>query len=74
MRKDSVDRYDDISFLAQDEYSIMGIYSACTFFAGYVWHDQGRVMLENLPLVERGIEVNEKLVETIKRLSALTKA
>ena len=74
VRKDSVDRYDDISFLAQDEYSIMGIYCACTFFAGYVAHDQGRMMLENRPLVERGIEVNDKLVETIKRLSALTKA
>ena len=69
-----MDPYDDISFLAQDEYSIMGIYSSCRFFAGYVAHDQGRMMLENLPLVERGIEVNDKLVETIKRLSALIKA
>ncbi len=74
VRKESVDRYDDISFLAQDDYSIMGIYTACVSFAGYVAHAGGTMMLENVSLVERGIEVNDKLVETIKRLSALTKA
>jgi len=74
VRKDSVDRYDDISFLAQDDYSIMGIYTACVSFAGYIGDAEGRMMFENPPLVERAIEVNDKLVDTIKRLSTLTKA
>ena len=74
VRKDSVDRYEDISFLAQDDYSIMGIYTACLSFAGYIAHAEGRMIFENPPLIERGIEVNDKLVDTIKRLSFLTKA
>jgi len=74
VRKENVDRYDDISFLAQDDYSIMGIYTACVSFAGYTAYAEGRMMFENPPLVERGMEVNDKLVDTIKRLGALTKA
>jgi hypothetical protein len=72
VRKDSVDRHDDISFLAQDDYSVMGISTACVSFAGYIAHAEGRMMLANPGLVERGIELNDKLVDTIKRLSALT--
>ena len=74
VRKESVDRYDDISFLAQDDYCIMGIYTACVSFTGYIAHADGRIMFENPPLVERGKEVNDKMVDTIKRLTALTKA
>ena len=74
VRKESVDRYDDISFLAQDDYCIMGIYTACVSFTGYIAHADGRIMFENPPLVGRGKEVNDKMVDTIKWLTALTKA
>jgi len=74
VRKEDVDRHDDISFLAQDDYSIMGIYTACVSFAGYAAHADGRMMFENPGLVERAMEVNDKLVDTIKRLGALIKA
>ena len=74
VRKDSVDRYDDISFLQQDDYCIMGIYTACVSFTGYIAHANGRMMFENPSLVERAKEVNDKMVDTIKRLSTLTKA
>ena len=66
VRKESVDRYDDISFLAQDDYCIMGIYAACMSFTGYIADADGRIMFENPPLVERGKEVNDKMVDTIK--------
>ena len=72
--KDSVDRYEDISFLGQDDYCIMGIYTACVNVTGYIAHNDGRMMFENPPLVERAKEVNDKMVDTIKRLSTLTKA
>jgi hypothetical protein len=54
VRKEDVDGYDDISFLANDDYSIMGIYNACVHFAGYAAQADGRTILENPPLLERG--------------------
>ena len=52
----------------------MGIYTACVSFRGYIAHSNGRMMFENPSLVERTKEVNDKMVDTIKRLSTLTKA
>ena len=52
----------------------MGIYTTCVWFGDCLARAGGSVLLEELPLVERGIEVNDKLVATLKRLSALTKA
>ena len=72
--KDSVDRYDDISFLAQDDYCIMGIYTACVTFTSYIAHADGRMMFENPSLVERAKEVNDKMVDTIKRLSTFNQS
>ncbi len=73
MRKDSVDRYEDISFLDNDEYSIMGIYNACVWFEEY-FLSMNSVLPEHVPTVERGMEVNGKLVVAIKRLKALMQA
>lgn len=74
VRKDSVDRYDDISFLGSDDYSIMGIYTACVFFNDYITRAHGSAMPGVIPGIDRAIEVNEKLATTIKRLGALTQA
>ena len=73
VRKDSVDRYEDISFLDNDDYSIMGIYNACVWFEKY-FLTKSSVPPDDIPVVGRGIEVNGKLVVTIKRLEALVQA
>lgn len=74
VRKEDVDRHDDISFLAQDDYSIMGIYTASVHFAGYAAQAEGKMMLDHPPLFQRAVEVNARLVDTIKRLAVLTEA
>ena len=74
VRKESVDRYDDISFLDNDDNSIMGIYNACVWCDDYLARAGSSVPPERIPVVNRAIEVNDKLVGTITRLSALVQA
>lgn len=73
VRKDDVDKFDDISFLNNDDYSIMGVYSACAFFADYLlkrdWID-----VKDVGVLERTQELNMKLKMTIKRVEGLMQA
>jgi hypothetical protein len=73
VRKDSVDRYEDISFLADDEYSILGIYDACSFFETHILSVPS-LRPEILGAAERGLELNKKLAATIKRIESLMQA
>ena len=52
----------------------MGIYTACVTFTSYIAHADGRMMFENPSLVERAKEVNDKMVDTIKRLSTFNQS
>lgn len=73
VRKDSVDKYDDISFLDSDDYSIMGIYTACSLIQQHFLGLQ-TISKDYVPVVIRGVELDGKLKITIKRLEALMQA
>ncbi len=70
VRKDDVDKFEDISFLNNDDYSIMGVYRACTFLADHLLK-RDRIGMEDFGVLERTQELNMKLKMIIKRLEGL---
>jgi hypothetical protein len=66
---DTLDRYDDISFIAQHEYSLMGLYSCCQHFVDLLGkEEEKRFGLSDYRLFERCKDLQSNLREAIKRL------
>jgi hypothetical protein len=68
--KDSLDRYEDISFVSNDDYSIMGVYNASSGLLTH-WLHQEKILSSDLRLLERTLEVHKKLKLAIQGLDNL---
>jgi hypothetical protein len=58
--KDGLYRYDDISFVDNDDYSIMGVYNASSGLLKH-WLHQDKLLSSDLRLLERTLDVHKKL-------------
>jgi len=68
--KDSIDRYEDISFVADDDYSIMGVYNvSCGLLK--LWLHQDKILSGDLGLLQRTLDVHKKLKLAIQGLENL---
>jgi len=68
--KDSFYRYDDISFVDNDDYSIMGVYNASTWLLKH-WLNQDKILSSDVGLLERTLQVHKKLKLAIQGLENL---
>jgi hypothetical protein len=68
--KDSLDKYDDVSFIDNDDYSIMGVYSACSGLSKHFMY-KDEIVSEDLGLLARTLEVHKKLRMAIDSLDNL---
>jgi hypothetical protein len=73
VRKDTLDKNDDISFVGQAEYSIMGVYQSCRLFERFLLNKE-KIALEDIPALERSVELQKDLKLAIKRLEGLMQA
>lgn len=70
VRREDVDKYQDISFVADPDYSIMGVYESCCFWKEYLAM-KDMIVAEDHSALERALEVHERLQATIRRLEGL---
>jgi len=60
VEKDSLYKSDDISFVDNDDYSIMGVYNASSGLLKH-WLHQHKMLSSDLRLLERTLEIHKKL-------------
>jgi hypothetical protein len=68
--KNELYKYDDISYIDNDDYSIMGVYSSACGLSKYVLY-KDEITSDDLGLVERTVEVHRKLKMAIESLQSL---
>lgn len=70
VRREDVNRSEDISFVEDPDYSIMGIYNACCFWEEHLG-TKDAIVPADLPMLEVALGLHERLKATIKRLEGL---
>lgn len=68
---ETLDNYEDISFIRQDEYSIMGVYECCLYFEKLLRGQENWSSLSDATLFERARELQGKLRSATKKLEEL---
>lgn len=70
VRREDIDRWEDMSFVEDPDYSIMGIYNACCFWEEHL-ATKDAIVADELPMFEIAVGLHERLKATIKRLEGL---
>lgn len=73
VRREDIDRWEDMSFVGNPDYSIMGIYNACCFWEGHL-AAKDAIVADDRPMFEAAVGLHERLKATIKRLEGLLPA
>jgi len=68
---ENLDNWDDISFIAQDEYSLAGLYDSCRYFEQLLLSPEKRFGISDSYLFERSRGLQSNLRLAIKKLEAL---
>jgi hypothetical protein len=70
VRREDLNRWEDMSFVESPDYSIMGIYNGCSLWEAHL-APKDTMTLDDLPMCEAATGLHEQLKATIKRLEGL---
>lgn len=70
VRREDINRWEDMSFAEDPDYSIMGIYNACCFWEEHL-AIKDAIVADDLAMFEMAVGMRERLKATIKRLEGL---